>query len=110
MNRRDFLRLMLAAPAAAYVDYEQLLWVPGEKTIFIPSGTEFLSMSQIVALEMERILPHIGDLFDRDSYFFKAIGNFEDFREVGYEEREAKPRTDFTIPLQFRPYLKVEKK
>lgn len=36
MHRRDFLRFLLAAPIAATVDVEKLLWVPGEKTIFLP--------------------------------------------------------------------------
>lgn len=44
MHRRDFLRLLLSSPAAQYVDYEKLLWIPGEKKIFLPSdplGTFF---------------------------------------------------------------------
>lgn len=37
MSRRSFLRGALAATAvAATVDVEQLLWTPGEKTIFLP--------------------------------------------------------------------------
>jgi len=36
MHRRDFLRFLLTAPIAAQLDVEKLLWVPGEKTIFIP--------------------------------------------------------------------------
>jgi len=37
MHRRSFLKFLLSTPLAAVVDYEKLLWVPGEKTIFIPS-------------------------------------------------------------------------
>lgn len=37
MKRRDFLKFLLASAAAEYVDYEKLLWVPGEKKIFLPS-------------------------------------------------------------------------
>lgn len=36
MNRRDFLKYLLATPIAAELDVEKLLWVPGEKKIFIP--------------------------------------------------------------------------
>lgn len=36
MHRRDFLRLLLATPIAMQLDVEKLLWVPGEKKIFIP--------------------------------------------------------------------------
>lgn len=34
MNRRFFLRTIAAASAGAVIDPEQLLWVPGQKTIF----------------------------------------------------------------------------
>ena len=36
MNRRDFLRYLLATPIAAEFDIEKLLWVK-EKTIFVSS-------------------------------------------------------------------------
>lgn len=36
MNRRDFLNLMAGVTATAVLDPEKLLWVPGEKKIFIP--------------------------------------------------------------------------
>lgn len=40
MERRSFLKFLLATPLAAFVDYEKLLWIPGEKTIFIPSPVQ----------------------------------------------------------------------
>lgn len=40
MNRRDFLARLLSSAAGAAVastlDLDKLLWVPGEKTIFLP--------------------------------------------------------------------------
>jgi hypothetical protein len=39
MNRRDLLKYLLMTPAATFVDYEKLLWMPGEKKIFIPAGS-----------------------------------------------------------------------
>lgn len=37
MNRRGFLQSLIgAAVAIQQLDIEKLLWVPGEKTIFIP--------------------------------------------------------------------------
>jgi hypothetical protein len=37
MNRRDMFRALLGGVAAAATfDIERLLWLPGEKTIFIP--------------------------------------------------------------------------
>lgn len=37
MNRRGFLTTLAAALTGAVLDPERLLWVPGQKTIFIPS-------------------------------------------------------------------------
>jgi hypothetical protein len=41
VNRRDFLRALIAAApalasASAVLDLDRMLWVPGEKTIFLP--------------------------------------------------------------------------
>lgn len=36
MNRRAFLRLLLATPAAATFDFERALWLPGH-TIAVPA-------------------------------------------------------------------------
>jgi hypothetical protein len=41
MNRRDWLKLFSTGVVGAMVlDPEQLLWVPGEKTIFLPPVLE----------------------------------------------------------------------
>lgn len=40
MNRRAFLGLLASAAAGAALDPERLLWVPGRKTIFIPSARQ----------------------------------------------------------------------
>jgi hypothetical protein len=37
MNRRAFLQALLAGSAGFALDPERLLWVPGAKTIFLPS-------------------------------------------------------------------------
>ena len=39
MERRAFLRWLLAAMGGAVLDPERLLWVPGEKTLFVPPVT-----------------------------------------------------------------------
>jgi hypothetical protein len=73
MNRRDFLKLLLSAPIAYQLDIEKLLWVPGEKTIFLPSPKKILSMSEIIAIEMERILPKLASVFERDEVFYRLL-------------------------------------
>lgn len=74
MNRRFFLRLIAAGVIGHELDLDKLLWLPGQKKIFIPTEAEAaLSMSQIIALEYERILPHIRDLFERDDTFYRIL-------------------------------------
>lgn len=44
MNRRDFLASMFTAAAApAILDLDRLLWVPGAKTIFLPSAPKIIA-------------------------------------------------------------------
>lgn len=71
MNRRAFLRLLATGVVGYELDVDKLLWQPGVKTIFIPKPG--LTESQIIAIEMERILPNIKSLFDRSDTFYKLI-------------------------------------
>jgi hypothetical protein len=41
MHRRAFIQLLSAASLAAAFDPERLLWVPGQKTIFLPPERVF---------------------------------------------------------------------
>ena len=70
MNRRQLLKLLALGVIGHELDIDRLLWVPGAKKIFIPSS---ISMSEIVALEIERITPHLRTLFERDDMFYRAI-------------------------------------
>lgn len=72
LTRRDFLRLIALGVVAQELDIERLLWVPGEKTIFLPSNPT-ISLSQIVAMEIERMLPKIRTLFERDDIFYRHM-------------------------------------
>lgn len=72
-SRRQFLRGALAATAiAATVDVEQLLWTPGEKTIFLPESVELyegLLTPDWVTREALRILQNnlkFASQFSRD--------------------------------------------
>lgn len=50
MNRRSFFRALLGGAVAAHeLDIEKLLWVPGEKTIFVPPSTpiDYITATQI---------------------------------------------------------------
>ena len=71
MNRRDFIKYLLTTAAASTIDYEQLLWIPSQQiavpTIYKPK------LSDIIAIELERILPQMRTLFERDDVFYQAI-------------------------------------
>ena len=73
MNRRSFLRLLVIGAIAETIDVERLLWIPGQKTIFLPKTIHHPSYSEIVALELERMVPHIKVLFERDSIFYNLL-------------------------------------
>lgn len=59
MNRRDFLRFMLGTAVAATVDVEKLLWVPGERTIFLPTEIKPIWAGSIVAEAWEK---YVGEM------------------------------------------------
>lgn len=90
MNRRALLKLLATGALGHVLDVDKLLWVPGAKTIFLPSVV-CLTELQIVVMELECILPKIKIMFERDDKFFVAL---------------TKPRTvvserTIRIPLQF---------
>ena len=59
--------------ASHELDIDKLLWIPGEKKIFLPSYPQHISMAQIVDIELQRVLPKIRTLFERDDYFYAVI-------------------------------------
>jgi hypothetical protein len=65
MDRRGFLRRLLAGGAALALDPERLLWVPGEKVISIPPAPVIItpSMADIVAAQIEIVRPELEKLF-----------------------------------------------
>lgn len=72
MNRRSLLKLIGLGVVSPTLDLDKLLWIPGEKTIFLPA-LHRLTESEIIALEIERILPSLTRLFDREDTFYRAI-------------------------------------
>jgi len=97
LSRRTFLRFLASGVAgtvaSAELDIDRLLWIPGTKTFFIPNNPT-ISMSQIVAMEMERILPRLVTLFERDDIFYKALTSQQPLKVSSREMR---------IPLVIKP-------
>ena|SRR5215471_6568737 len=74
LSRRHLLRLIASGVVGHTLDIDRLLWVPGKKTIFIPPARyKWITESQIVAIELERILPRIREMFQRDDLFYQHI-------------------------------------
>jgi hypothetical protein len=73
MNRRQLLKLLASGVVGSTLDVDRLLWVPGAKTIFLPTTIVRPSDAAILALELQRIIPHIKDMFERDSVFYQRL-------------------------------------
>jgi len=47
MNRRDFLKGILTSSALAYtLDIDKLLWIPNERTIFLPPMPTIITINE----------------------------------------------------------------
>jgi len=83
IDRRGFLRLFGAAAATAVLDPERLLWVPGQKTIFLPSivphdglTEEFFtraSMAEFDAILKQHYHAYVSDLMMAPSELYGRI-------------------------------------
>ena len=71
MDRRHFLKLIALGVVGHELDLDRLLWMPGQKKIFIPP--QGVSISEIVAVELERMIPKLRELFERDDYFYHVL-------------------------------------
>lgn len=73
MNRRELLKLLGMGVIGYSLDIDKLLWVPGQKTIFLPPINQGISLSEIINIEFERILPQIQTVFERSDYFYTIL-------------------------------------
>jgi len=55
MNRRDLLKILLASPATAFIDFEKLLWVP-RPIITVPEAPLVITVSCDVSEFVRAIL------------------------------------------------------
>jgi len=85
MQRREFLRLLAWSVPALNLDLDKLLWVPGQKKIFLPSPS--LSIADIVACELMHILPYLQYAFEKDDDLYQTIKNRKTLSVIGPEIR-----------------------
>lgn len=95
MNRRQLLKLLSLGIVGHTLDIDRLLWVPGRKKIFLPTR---ISISQITAIELERILPHVTKLFDRDDLFWTTLNK---------DKRNIISSREIRVPLEVRTWNDV---
>ena len=93
MTRRQLLKFLLTTPLAATLDYEKMLWIPGQQVV-VPTVVSPLTTSQIVAMELERIIPQLKMIFERDDVFYKAIKSRQ---SVEFD------RTPIFSPITYKP-------
>jgi hypothetical protein len=106
VNRRDFLRLVglgaAGAALAATIDPEQLLWVPGAKTFFLPPARPVVMFSDHFS---------VGDLFTIEGRYainpltLKSTGHLQSFIVTGFTEGGSvnvaiHPQAEFWPPLE----------
>lgn len=76
MHRRKFLQILSSSALSAYAfDLDKLLWVPGQKTIFIPPERKFIFASEVVAVETELVMGVIEELFQKDNLLYHVLAD-----------------------------------
>jgi hypothetical protein len=93
MNRRGLLKLLSLGVIGHMLDVDKLLWVPGQKTIFLPPPKIHFSYANIIALEMERAALHLSSLFERDDTFYRMIKD---------DKLEITTASGLRVPLSFK--------
>jgi hypothetical protein len=90
MNRRDWLKLFSAGVVGAMVmDPEKLLWVPGEKTIFLPAVVP-PPLVPVADYSLWQLHLRIGELSNPNEYSTMALqgkGFYSEWVEVERDEK-----------------------
>lgn len=74
MDRRQFIKLIASSAVAAYaLDPDKLLWVPGEKKIFIPPAKRLIYASELLESELNSFGVAVRDLSEFHSFFYNVI-------------------------------------
>lgn len=74
MDRRDFLKYMLSTPVAMTLDVEKLLWIPGEKTIFLPPAPS-ITMDEVFLIHDTTYGSEISKMFYANNKFYEILKN-----------------------------------
>lgn len=112
IDRRRFLQILAGSAAAPFAfDMEKLLWVPGEKTIFIPPPRELVYAGEVWASDYVR-----GRYLDMMSTFIASAGRMYEVEEVRTYRHQTGDYKSIKIYLNYNPpkpeesCLKAERK
>jgi hypothetical protein len=74
VNRRQFIKLISSSALAAYaLDPERLLWIPGEKKIFIPPERKLIYAAEIAENELHSFGVAVSDLSELHKFMYEVI-------------------------------------
>ena len=74
INRRDFVKILSGSAASLYAfDLDKLLWVPGEKKIFLPPEQRLIYASEIALAEWNHVMGVLKDIYNSDNLLYKII-------------------------------------
>jgi hypothetical protein len=86
-TRRTFLKLLFMGAGAQVLDPDLELWVPGQKTFFLPNFPPGISLAQVISVEMSYLVPRIQELMQRDDLFYQMIRSRQPTSMTGITER-----------------------
>lgn len=99
IDRRRFLQILAGSAVAPYAfDMEKLLWVPGEKTIFIPPPRELIYAGEVYAADYVR-----GMYLDMMSTFIASAGKMYEVEEVKTYRHQTGDYKTIQIYLNYNP-------
>lgn len=96
LNRRGFLKSLFGAAAVAALDPEALLWVPNQKTIFIPTSPVIAPAGNRL-ITIEEITRRALEVLQEKLVFAQGFDKSFDSR---FDYRAGEPIT-FKRPMRF---------
>lgn len=79
MNRRELLKFISLGVIGHTLDLDKLLWIPGEKKIFLPSVTNYsdyiIKYEDLIKLQLEIIMHGMDSIIGKEITLVKGIKN-----------------------------------
>ena len=97
MNRRAFLETLLGSAAALTLDPERLLWLPGEKTVFIPPSIRLIPIN-IAQTQLGEF--HNGLSSPSDWITYQSFGAMDTHCQLAYLRHVERVQNLFGVELE----------